>query len=34
MSTRSHVDENLAVAAAPIAPVDEFFSMFSSGEAG
>ena len=34
MSTRSHVDENLAVAAVPIAPVDEFFSMFSSGEAG
>jgi len=30
MSQRSHVDENMAVAAVPIAPVDEFFSMFSS----
>jgi aryl-alcohol dehydrogenase-like predicted oxidoreductase len=34
MSTRSHVEENMAVATVPIAPVDEFFSMFSSGEAG
>ena len=33
MSQRSHVDENLAVAAVPVAPVDEFFSMFSSNEA-
>lgn len=33
MSQRSHVDENMAVAAVPVAPVDEFFSMFSSNEA-
>lgn len=32
MSRRAHVDENLAVAAAPPASVDEFFSMFSSDE--
>lgn len=31
MSKRSHVEENLAVAAVPIAPVEEFFSMFSNG---
>lgn len=30
MSRRAHVDENLAVAAVSPAPVDEFFSMFSS----
>ena len=30
MSQRSHVDENMAVAAVPAAAVDEFFSMFSS----
>ena len=30
---RSHVDEDMAVAAVPVAPVDEFFSMFSSNEA-
>lgn len=33
MSQRTHVEENLAVAGVPPAPVDEFFSMFSSGEA-
>jgi aryl-alcohol dehydrogenase-like predicted oxidoreductase len=32
MSKRSHVEENLAVAALPPASVDEFFSMFSSEE--
>jgi aryl-alcohol dehydrogenase-like predicted oxidoreductase len=32
MSQRAHAEENLAVAAVPIAPVDEFFSMFSSEE--
>jgi aryl-alcohol dehydrogenase-like predicted oxidoreductase len=32
MSQRTHVDENMAVAAIPIAPVEEFFSMFSSEE--
>lgn len=30
MSQRTHVDENLAVAAVSPAPVEEFFSMFSS----
>ena len=33
MSQRLHVDENLAVAGIPPAPVEEFFSMFSSGDA-
>jgi len=33
MSQRTHVEENLAVDSVPPAPVDEFFSMFSSGEA-
>jgi aryl-alcohol dehydrogenase-like predicted oxidoreductase len=33
MSQRSHVDENMAVAAVPVSPVDEFFNMFSSDEA-
>ncbi|HSB08461.1 MAG TPA: aldo/keto reductase [Blastocatellia bacterium] len=33
MSRRSHVDENLAAAGVPPAPVEEFFSMFSNGEA-
>jgi aryl-alcohol dehydrogenase-like predicted oxidoreductase len=33
MARRSHVDENMAVAAVPIASVEEFFGMFSSGEA-
>lgn len=33
MAQRSHVDENMAVAAVPIAPVEEFFRMFSSDEA-
>lgn len=33
MSKRSHVEENLAVSAIPPAPVEEFFNMFSSGEA-
>ncbi|MFY9572352.1 MAG: aldo/keto reductase, partial [Blastocatellia bacterium] len=32
MSQRSHVDENMAVAAVPAATVEEFFSMFSSDE--
>ena len=32
MSQRSHVDENMAVAAVPPASVEEFFSMFSSEE--
>lgn len=32
MSRRSHVEENLAVAAIPPAPVEEFFSMFSSDD--
>lgn len=33
MSQRLHVDENMSVAAVPAAPVDEFFSMFSSNDA-
>jgi aryl-alcohol dehydrogenase-like predicted oxidoreductase len=33
MSKRTHVEENMAVAAVPPAPVEEFFSIFSSGEA-
>jgi aryl-alcohol dehydrogenase-like predicted oxidoreductase len=33
MARRSHVDENMAVAAVPIASVEEFFGMFSSGDA-
>lgn len=32
MSQRSHVEENMAVAGIPIAPVEEFFAMFSSEE--
>lgn len=32
MSQRSHVDENMAVAAVPPASVEEFFGMFSSEE--
>lgn len=32
MSQRLHVDENMAVAAVPIAPVKEFFSIFSGEE--
>ena len=32
MSHRSHVDENMAVAAVSPASVEEFFSMFSSAE--
>jgi len=32
MSQRTHVDEDMAVAAVPPASVDEFFGMFSSGE--
>src|ERR1041384_7165878 len=32
MSRRAHVEENLAVAALSPAPVDDFFSMFSSEE--
>lgn len=32
MSQRLHVDENMAVAAVPIATVEEFFAMFSSAE--
>jgi aryl-alcohol dehydrogenase-like predicted oxidoreductase len=32
MSKRSHVDENMAVAAIPPATMEEFFGMFSSGE--
>ena len=32
MSRRPHVDENMAVAAVPVASVEEFFSMFSSKE--
>lgn len=32
MSKRLHVEENMAVAAVPPAPVQEFFSMFSSEE--
>jgi len=33
MGQRAHAEENMSVAAVPIAPVDEFFSMFSSEEA-
>jgi len=33
MARRAHVDENMAVAAVPIATVEEFFGMFSSDEA-
>ncbi|MEK6409321.1 MAG: aldo/keto reductase [Acidobacteriota bacterium] len=32
MAQRTHVDENMAVGAVPIASVEEFFSMFSSDE--
>jgi aryl-alcohol dehydrogenase-like predicted oxidoreductase len=32
MSQRTHVDENMAVAAVPPASVEEFFGMFSSEE--
>jgi aryl-alcohol dehydrogenase-like predicted oxidoreductase len=33
MARRAHVDENMAVAAVPIASVEEFVGMFSSGDA-
>jgi len=33
MSRRAHVEENMALAAVPVASVDEFFNMFSSDEA-
>jgi aryl-alcohol dehydrogenase-like predicted oxidoreductase len=32
MAQRSHVEENMAVAAVPIAPVEDFFRVFSSDE--
>jgi hypothetical protein len=30
MSQRAHVEENMAVAAIPPAPVEDFFKMFST----